>query len=361
MTGCGLRADQAAALFAALTSGRTAEVLVGPAGSGKTRAAAHAARMWAQAGGAVYGTATSQAARNVLAAAGVELAENTAVFLGHQPGQRGARGIRDLAPGTLIIADESSMTSVADLADMCTFAAARGCKLLVIGDNEQLAAVEGGGGMALLAARLGSVQLAEAVRFTGQWEQDASLRLRNGDVSALEDYDDHGRIRGGTPEEAMEEARRLYVARVRDRQRRRADRLGTRALPGDVPADPRRPAAPRPRRPRPRGPARRRGAGQPRRHHHRPHQRPPDRRRQRRHAAHRGSQRRRQPHRPAPPRPRPAAPDAASGPAPRSATAATGPLTWPTPAPRTPPRAGPSPPRSRWPPGPRPASGCTRR
>jgi hypothetical protein len=212
LTACGLRADQAAALFAALTSARVTEVLIGPAGSGKTAAAACAARMWAQAGGAVYGTATSQAARNVLAAGGVELAENTAVFLGHQPGRRGARGIRDLTPGTLIIADESSMTSVADLADMCTFAAARGCKLLIIGDNEQLAAVEGGGGMALLAARLGCVQLAEAVRFTAEWEQDASLRLRYGEISALEDYDAHGRIRGGGPEEAMEEARRLYVA-----------------------------------------------------------------------------------------------------------------------------------------------------
>jgi hypothetical protein len=212
VTGCGLRADQAAALHAALTSPRTAEVLVGPAGSGKTRAAAQAARMWAQAGGPVYGTATSQAARNVLAAAGVEMAENTAVFLGHQPGQRGARGIRDLGQGTLIIADESSMTSTADLADMCTYAAARRCKLLVIGDSQQLAAVEGGGGMALLAARLGSVQLAEAVRFRNEWEQDASLRLRNGDVSALEDYDDHGRIRGAEPEQAMEDARRLYVA-----------------------------------------------------------------------------------------------------------------------------------------------------
>jgi len=212
LAGCGLRADQAAALFAALTSARVAEVLIGPAGSGKTAAAAYAARMWAQAGGAVYGTAASQAARNVLAAAGVELAENTAVFLGHQPGRRGGLGIRDLKPGTLIIADESSMTSVADLVDMCTFAAARRCKLLIIGDNEQLAAVEGGGGLALLAARLGCVQLAEAVRFDAQWEQDASLRLRNGDITALEDYDAHGRIRAGTPEQAMEEARRLYVA-----------------------------------------------------------------------------------------------------------------------------------------------------
>ena len=95
MTGSGLRMDQAAALFHALTSPRTAEVLVGPAGSGKTRALAEAARAWkAATGGRVIGLTASQSARNVLAEAGVDHAENTASFLGHLPGQRGARGIR---------------------------------------------------------------------------------------------------------------------------------------------------------------------------------------------------------------------------------------------------------------------------
>ena len=42
---------------------------------------------------------------------------------------------------------------------------------------------EAGGGMMLLARRLGYVQLAEAVRFTGRWERGASLRLRAGDPS----------------------------------------------------------------------------------------------------------------------------------------------------------------------------------
>ena len=45
--------------------------------------------------GEVYGLTTSQAARNVLRDAGVELAANTAQFLGHLRGQRGARGRQD--------------------------------------------------------------------------------------------------------------------------------------------------------------------------------------------------------------------------------------------------------------------------
>ena len=84
--------------------------------------------------------------------------------------------------------------------------------MVLAGDQEQLAAVEGGGAMMLLADRLGYVQLAEPVRFTQAWERDASLRLRQGDATALDDYDQHGRIHGAPPEEAMDQAARAYVA-----------------------------------------------------------------------------------------------------------------------------------------------------
>jgi hypothetical protein len=164
------------------------------AGSGKTRTLAEAARAWISSGTrGVIGLTTAQAARNVLAGAGVELAENTSVFLGHAPGRRGARGIRELAPGTLVVIDEASMMSVQDLADIIGYAAARGCKVIVAGDQEQLTAVEGGGGMMLLARHLGHVQLAEAVRFQAGREQQASLRLRAGD---------YWRLGGGVPRAA---------------------------------------------------------------------------------------------------------------------------------------------------------------
>jgi hypothetical protein len=67
--------------------------------------------------------------------------------------------------------------------------------------------------MSLLVDEMGHVELGEAVRFAEPWEQDASLRLRRGEVAVLADYDDHGRIRGNAPAEAIEDARRLYVAR----------------------------------------------------------------------------------------------------------------------------------------------------
>jgi hypothetical protein len=212
-TGSGLRLDQAAAAFLAVTSDRRAEILVGPAGSGKTRTAAAVAGMWRRAGtGEVYGLTTSQAARNVLRDAGVDLAANTAQFLGHLRGRRGARGASTIRPGTLLLLDEASMMSIADLAAIVQLAAEGDCRVLITGDHEQLAAIEGGGGMMMLARRMGYVQLAEPVRFAQEWERDATLRLRAGDVSVLARYDEQGRLRGGDPEEAMEQACRAFLA-----------------------------------------------------------------------------------------------------------------------------------------------------
>jgi conjugative relaxase-like TrwC/TraI family protein len=90
MTGCGLRTDQAAAAFHVLTSDRRAEVIVGPAGAGKTRVLVQIGNAWNQ--GRAVGVTPSQSSRDVLAAAGVTESYNFAQFLGHLKDQRGARG-----------------------------------------------------------------------------------------------------------------------------------------------------------------------------------------------------------------------------------------------------------------------------
>ena len=90
-TQSGLRADQAAAAWSVLTDGKLVSVINAPAGSGKTRVLAEAARIWEAAGlGPVIGITPSQSARNTLAA-GVPVSYNSAQFLGHLPGRRGAR------------------------------------------------------------------------------------------------------------------------------------------------------------------------------------------------------------------------------------------------------------------------------
>ena len=212
-TGSGLRLDQAAAAYLVLTSSRRAEVMAGPAGSGKTRTVAEMARIWREAGmGEVIGLATSQTACNVLAEAGVPRAYNTARFLGHLHGQREALG--PLAGPARVAADpRRGQHDVAGRHGRDPRPGPRhDCKVVVTGDHEQLAAVEGGGGMMLLARRQGYVQLAEPQRFTHAWERDATLRLRAGDVTVLAAYEEHGRLRGGTPEEATEQAYRGWLA-----------------------------------------------------------------------------------------------------------------------------------------------------
>ena len=187
-------------------------VLNAPAGAGKTRVLAEAARIWAGAGlGPVIGITPSQSARNTLAV-GVPVSYNAAQFLGHLPGRRGARGPVRIGPGTLLVIDEASMLSGPDLADLIAYAKARGAKVILAGDISQLQAVENGGGMSLLAQTLGYARLAEPVRFRAGWEQQASLRLRDGDTSVLAEYDQHGRIIGGDPEQMMDAAAAAYVA-----------------------------------------------------------------------------------------------------------------------------------------------------
>ena len=211
-TETGLREDQAAAALAALTDGRLVSVINAPAGSGKTRVLAEAARIWAEAGlGPVIGVTPSQSARNTLAV-GVPVSYNAAQFLGHLPGRRGARGPVPIDLGTLLVVDEASMLSGPDLADLIAYARTRGAKVILAGDVSQLQAVENGGGMSLLTARLGYARPAEPVRFRNQWEQQASLRLRDGDTSVLATYDQHGRIHGGDPEQTRDAAAAAYTA-----------------------------------------------------------------------------------------------------------------------------------------------------
>ena len=209
----GLRLDQATAAFAVLTSSRRGEVMVGPAGSGKTRTITEMARIWRDEGmGEVIGLTTSQTASNVLADAGVTRAYNTARFLGHLREHREARGPVPLERGSLLVLDEASMMSLADMAAILALAHTHDCKVVIAGDHEQLAAIEGGGAMMLLARHLGYVQLAEPQRFSQAWEREATLRLRAGDTTVLAEYEQHGRLRGGTPDETTEQAYRAWLA-----------------------------------------------------------------------------------------------------------------------------------------------------
>jgi conjugative relaxase-like TrwC/TraI family protein len=212
-TETGLSPAEAIVAFRVLTSGRTGEVVIGGAGTGKSHVSAEMAKVWRQAGmGRVIGLASTSAARNVLIRMGITESYNLHQFLGHLPGQPGARGAIDIGRDALIILDEASQAPLADTAAVARHAARSGSKLVPVGDIRQLESVEGGGALEMAAHQNGYHQLPDPVRFEQQWERDASMRLRAGDASALRDYDHHGRLHGGSYEEMAEYASRMYLA-----------------------------------------------------------------------------------------------------------------------------------------------------
>lgn len=218
----GLNEDQAAAVLGVMSSGLAGDVLIGPAGTGKSYTVGTLKEVWSERfGGRVLGLATSQKATQELLGNGLE-AVNTTVFLNQfTPNERGE--VRDqVRAGDLFVVDEAGMSSTNELAQISTLVEAGGGKLLYTGDMHQLAAVQAGGMLQLLANDNGCYELKDVRRFADErldgtkqireWEATASLRLRAGDAAVIPEYEHRGRLHGGTVEEIQAAAVRGYVA-----------------------------------------------------------------------------------------------------------------------------------------------------
>jgi hypothetical protein len=167
---------------------------------------------WQHAGGSVVGLTVSQAAADVLATEAQVRAENTTKWL-HET----RHGRWQLPNQPLLLIDEASMVSTADLVTLVAQARCAGGKVLLVGDPAQLSAIHIGGAFDLLTERHGAAQLTEIRRFTHPWEADASVKLRDRDPAAIDAYAMRGRIHAGRLDE-LETA--LFEAW-------RADALGT--------------------------------------------------------------------------------------------------------------------------------------
>ena len=204
--------QQADAVCAVLRSPRAGDVLIAAAGTGKSFLAGRLADAWRSRGGVVISTATSQIATSVLAAETQSTALNTTRLLQAYGPDNPAAGHR-LPAGALILLDEANMTSTEQLRRVQQLAQRDGAKIVFFGDPAQLGAVGAGGGLELMAQELGTVaQLDEVRRFDAAWERAASVRLRDGDLSALDDYERHGRLHGGTREAMVSAAVDRYLA-----------------------------------------------------------------------------------------------------------------------------------------------------
>ncbi|MGO1790668.1 MAG: MobF family relaxase [Micrococcaceae bacterium] len=199
-----LSADQERAIAKIGVSARTLDVLVGPAGTGKTTTTSALRQAWEKRYGtdSVIGLAPSAAAADVLAGDLGISTENTAKWL-HEH----RNGNWNLTPGQLVIIDEASLAGTLALDTITTHAAEVGAKVLLVGDWAQLAAVDAGGAFGLLVRdRDDAPELTDVRRFRNEWEKHASLGLRIGDTDVIETYVDHDRITPGGYEDILEQA-----------------------------------------------------------------------------------------------------------------------------------------------------------
>ena len=217
LEGTDLDYSQREACLGLLTSSRLINCLVAPAGTGKTHVMAAFARAWdGQRAGRVIGlTASTNAARvmaDEAARAGAPMQTfNIAQFLGKIRDSSETRGHVPVYPGDVLVVDEATQVSTEDALRIAQIARRNGAKVVGTFDPEQLGAVGAGGIFPLIAARHGSYRLTEVRRFTHAWERDASLKLREGDVTALAEYAGRGRIYHGPQDRVLEDAADLYL------------------------------------------------------------------------------------------------------------------------------------------------------
>ncbi len=205
-----LTPEQAQALATIATDARQLDVLVGPAGAGKTTAMRALRNVWTTQHGrhSVVGLAPSAAAAQVLAGdLGIDC-ENTAKWLYEHSHGRAA-----FAKDQLVIIDEATLAGTLTLDRTTAHAAKAGAKVLLVGDWAQLQSVEAGGAFAMLVdARDDVPELVDIHRFTHEWEKATSLALRHGQPEAVDAYLSHDRIREGAHEDLLDDAYAAWQA-----------------------------------------------------------------------------------------------------------------------------------------------------
>jgi hypothetical protein len=96
---------------------------------------------------------------------------------------------------TVLVVDEAGMLGSRKLARLLDYAAEARCKIVLVGDDKQLASIEAGGGFRGLRLRLGASELTENRRQAEPWEREAVEHLREGDIdAALTAYREHDRL-----------------------------------------------------------------------------------------------------------------------------------------------------------------------
>jgi Ti-type conjugative transfer relaxase TraA len=167
--------DEQRLAFEHVTGAGDLKSLVGVAGSGKSTALAAMREAWEAAGLSVKGAALSGiAAENLSQASGIQ-ARTLASFELAWNGGRDPLTARDV-----LVIDEAGMIGTRQLARVLEVARQHQAKVVLVGDPEQLQAIEAGAPFRGIAAAHGVAELSQVRRQRELWQREATAALSSG-------------------------------------------------------------------------------------------------------------------------------------------------------------------------------------
>lgn len=197
-----------------VTDGRDLGLVVGYAGTGKSAMLGAAREAWESAGLNVRGAALSGIAAESLEN-GSGIASRTIASMEHGWSQ----GCDLLGPRDVLVIDEAGMVGTRQMERVMSHAADAGAKVVLVGDPQQLQAIEAGAVFRAIHERHGGVEITEVRRQHEGWQQDATRHLATGRTGeAIAAYADRDMVHAADTREA---ARGDLVDRW-DRERRAA-------------------------------------------------------------------------------------------------------------------------------------------
>ena len=186
--------------------------IVGYAGTGKSAMLGVAREAWEREGYQVRGAALSGiAAENLEGGSGI--ASRTIASLEHG----WAQGRDQLGPKDVLVVDEAGMIGTRQMERVLSHARDAGAKVVMVGDPEQLQAIEAGAAFRSIAERHGAAEITEVRRQREDWQKEATRAFATGRTGeALDAYAAHGMVHAA---DTREQARAGLVDGW-DRQRR---------------------------------------------------------------------------------------------------------------------------------------------
>jgi conjugative relaxase-like TrwC/TraI family protein len=182
--------DQQAMIRDVCQGGQRVALVVGRAGTGKTFALGAARHAWQLDGYRPLACAPTGIATVSLEAEGFEevaTCDRLLADLDH--------GRERLDGRTVLVVDEAGMLGSRKLARLLGHAEQAQTKVVLVGDDRQLAAIDAGGGFRALRLRLGASELTENRRQHQAWEREALELVRSGLVEeAVAAYRAHDRV-----------------------------------------------------------------------------------------------------------------------------------------------------------------------